>query len=264
MSMGKELVIREYNNKKKERKASILFVHGAWHGEWCWEKYFINIFTEKGYDCYSFNFSLHESEGEKPGINKLRIKDYIKDLSNVLEQFDEEPIVIAHSMGGFVVQKYLEKTKLDKVILLAPVPASGVFKVTLKLIFTRSYGLFNILKFNLFGLVNTKSKVKWTLFSDKVSEEILDYSTKRMTSESILVFIQMMLPLIKSRFHLQSSMLLLAGGNDNLFKVKEIKRTAKKYEAEFKEIEGVAHNMMLDVKHGVVAEEIFNWLNNKS
>jgi esterase/lipase len=81
-----------------------------------------------------------------------------------------------------------------------------------------------------------------------------------MTSESILLFIQMMLPLVKSKFHLQSSILVLAGTNDNLFKVKEIEKTARKYNADFKIIEGVAHNMMLDCKYNVVASEVINWL----
>jgi hypothetical protein len=27
----------------------LLFVHGGWHGAWCWEEYFLDFFADKGY-----------------------------------------------------------------------------------------------------------------------------------------------------------------------------------------------------------------------
>jgi hypothetical protein len=26
----------------------LLFVHGAWHGAWCWDEHFLDLFADKG------------------------------------------------------------------------------------------------------------------------------------------------------------------------------------------------------------------------
>ena len=30
------------------QQTPILFLHGAWHGAWCWEDYFLPYFAQKG------------------------------------------------------------------------------------------------------------------------------------------------------------------------------------------------------------------------
>ena len=27
----------------------VLFVHGAWHGAWCWEEHFLDFFADRGH-----------------------------------------------------------------------------------------------------------------------------------------------------------------------------------------------------------------------
>ena len=53
----------------------ILFLHGAWHGAWCWEKYFMDIFAEQGYENYAITLRSHQEAGKVKGINAISILD---------------------------------------------------------------------------------------------------------------------------------------------------------------------------------------------
>jgi len=66
--------------KGEKKEDVILFVHGAWHGAWCWEKYFMPFFANSGYDTYALTFRNHEKAGRINGINNTRLKDYLEDL----------------------------------------------------------------------------------------------------------------------------------------------------------------------------------------
>ena len=51
----------------------------------------------------------------------------------VAEATGQRPVVIGHSMGGLVVQKYLEQYSAPAGILLAAVPPHGVYRTTLRI-----------------------------------------------------------------------------------------------------------------------------------
>jgi len=49
-------------------KETILFVHGAWHGRWCWDKYWRATFEKSGYDVITFDLPGHQHPGKVSGI----------------------------------------------------------------------------------------------------------------------------------------------------------------------------------------------------
>ncbi|MEC9210973.1 MAG: alpha/beta hydrolase [Actinomycetota bacterium] len=88
---------------------SILLVHGAWHGAWCWnlvEKELKN----KGVDVRSLNLPF-------TGVN-----DDIASVSNVLEDIDNQVILLGHSYGGIVISSAAEaKQNVDQLIYLSAI-----------------------------------------------------------------------------------------------------------------------------------------------
>lgn len=130
------------------RPTPLLFVHGAWHGAWCWEEHFLDYFAERGYGVTALAFSLR-GHGKSEGGNRLRwarISDYVADVKQVAEQLPAPPVLIAHSMGGHVVQKYLEQHPARAGVLLASVPPRGALAGTLR--YARRHPL-HLLKGNL-------------------------------------------------------------------------------------------------------------------
>jgi pimeloyl-ACP methyl ester carboxylesterase len=56
-------------------------------------------------------------------------------------------------------------------------------------------------------------------------------------------------------------LLFVSGAEDKVFPPTAIKRTAEAYGGDFVEVEGVAHEMMLDARWERAAEAILGWLN---
>jgi pimeloyl-ACP methyl ester carboxylesterase len=83
----------------------LLFVHGAWHGAWCWDEHFLGYFSKRGFSAHAVSLRGHgESEG-KERLRSVRLSDFVEDLTQTVDSLPATPILIGHSMGGFVVQK---------------------------------------------------------------------------------------------------------------------------------------------------------------
>src|SRR5438105_3578099 len=94
--------------EREARRAPILFVHGAWHGAWCWEDHFVPYFANRGWQVTALNLRAHGGPRERRGLRWKRIADYVEDLAAAAAALPEPPVVIGHSTGGLVGQKYLE------------------------------------------------------------------------------------------------------------------------------------------------------------
>lgn len=73
--------------------------------------------------------------GGSPGRERLRrtrVRDLVADVESVVAGFPEPPVLVGHSLGGFVVQKYLETHTAVGAVLLAPAPPTGALPVTLR------------------------------------------------------------------------------------------------------------------------------------
>ena len=108
----------------------ILFIHGMWHAAWCWAEYFLPYFSQHGYAAYAISIRGHGSSEGKKKLRWSSLDDYISDVSHVINQMEEPPIPVGHSMGGMIIQKYLEKNKTPAAVLLASTPPKGVLATT--------------------------------------------------------------------------------------------------------------------------------------
>jgi len=243
-------------------KQPIIFVHGAWHGKWCWDKYFAPTFSNRGYAVITFDLPGHDRSGKIQGINKYSIGDYVKALEKEVNKLDTSPIIVGHSMGGFIVQKYLEQNTCKAAILIAPVPHYGAIKTSLRFL-RKPYAYPALFGFNLYALVNSLEKSSEAFFSKGLSTEDLTEYTDQLCSESYLAFLNMLFPRIKLNHQLKIPMLVLAAKNDAIILENEVRSTANKYNADFKVIDHIAHDMMLDINQEIVSEEIINWIERK-
>ena len=102
----------------------LLFIHGAWHGAWCWEP-LMNFLAEKGVTSYALDLPGH-GKRKVEGVIGLGIMDYVAAVESTVSELSlTSPILVGHSMGGLIVQKYLEKNDATAAVLIAPCPAMG-------------------------------------------------------------------------------------------------------------------------------------------
>ena len=75
-------------------------------------------------------------------LNSCSIADYVDDVRATVDMLGAEPVLIGHSMGCFVVQKYLEKRHAPAAVLMASMPsrAAGGRPYHLRMIASSSMG----------------------------------------------------------------------------------------------------------------------------
>jgi pimeloyl-ACP methyl ester carboxylesterase len=105
--------------------APLHFVHGANHAAWCWDEHFLDFFADKGYRALAVNLRGHGGSPTPKPLRKCSIADYVDDVASVAGTLERRPVIIGHSIGGFVVQKFLESHDAPAGVLVASFPPGG-------------------------------------------------------------------------------------------------------------------------------------------
>ena len=91
------------------RMKSIILVHGAWHGSWCWELVESRM-SEDGFNVSSVDLPF------------TGLHDDAAFLSNVLDDADGEVILVGHSYGGMVISNAAEgKNNVSHLVYLCAI-----------------------------------------------------------------------------------------------------------------------------------------------
>lgn len=240
-------------NNETHKQQDILFVHGANHGAWCWNIHFLEYFFEKGFNVYSINLFNH---GNSSKLDNVSLDIFEEQLRDFIKKLNLDPILIAHSVGTAVVQKYImkESTKCKVCILLAPVAPWGMkYDFFTKLV----DGIFQKIKLFLYNLkVIKKYPVHLFVASDNITID-----NCRFVPESNKVCKQCFKPLMdiyKKKYYF--SILILGSRNDKVINKKTIYKMSEYYQAQYKIYENIGHDMMLDKGWDEVAKDIFDFL----
>ena len=111
----------------------LLFVHGMFHAAWCWAEHFLPFFAQHGYTAHALSLRGH---GGSEGRERLRwtpLASYVADVAQAVEQLERPPILVGHSMGGLVVQKYLESHEVPAAVLLGSPSPQGLLRASLRI-----------------------------------------------------------------------------------------------------------------------------------
>jgi len=242
----------------RTHKTPLLFQHGAWHGAWCWQPW-MDYFASLGYEVHAISLPAHgKSSANKQHINFYTLKDYVNTLASQVEAVSPKPVVIGHSLGGGILQKYLENHQLPGAVLLASLPSIGMFPMTLRLLWRHPLPVLNSLfKLNLYEWVRTPELAQ-DLFLNP------DTRIDRVAFHSQLVretfnALPLMLPFARQN-PIGSPVLVVAGEKDVMFTVAEEKMTAAKYGARITVINRQAHNLMMESAWKQVADVIDRWI----
>ena len=112
----------EYIRKIVNPEATtLLFVHGAGGDAWQWRSFFMPYFAKKGINSIAISLPNH---GQSKKDNSYELNDYMNIIREAhVSAGAGQVILIGHSMGGFLLQKYVADNKVEnKLILLASMP----------------------------------------------------------------------------------------------------------------------------------------------
>ena len=160
--------------------APLLFVHGAYHGAWCWDEYFLDFFADKGYHALAISLRGH---GGSPSPRPLRfctLEDYVDDVRSVVADLPVKPVLVGHSMGGFIVQKYLQRDDAPAAVLMAPTSVQGSRAFTNRIMRQHPWlALRNGITGNMVNGFNTPTAARRLFYSNATAEsDVVRYAAK--------------------------------------------------------------------------------------
>lgn len=266
MMMNLELLAQ---GRGATRPYPLLFVHGAWHAAWCWEN-FLPYFANQGYACYALSLRGH---GGSDGRERIRwhsaARGYVADVAAAVKELGQPAILVGHSMGGYVVQKYLEEHSAKAAILLASIPVYGIAGFGVRYFLRHPLAFLKAHSTGDLGeLLGTPALARDALYSDTLSNSELMRHFERLQSESFVMELEafgLNLPKPQKVRARGTPMLVLAAQNDRVFSVWEERLTARAYgiESSMKIFPGIAHDMMLDTNWQEVAAYMHDWLDRE-
>jgi pimeloyl-ACP methyl ester carboxylesterase len=242
----------------------LLFIHGMMHGAWCWDVHFLAYFAQRGFAAHAVNLRGHGNSEGRERLRWTRIADYVEDLADVARQLPSPPVLIGHSMGGFVIQKYLEDHEAPGAVLLSSPPPSGLLGTTLRIARRRPLAFAKAnLTLSLLPVIATPELAREAFFSDDVPVEQLLAYWKQMQDESYRALLDMVALDRPHPEKVKAPLQVLGVARDNMLSPREIAATARAYRTRAEIIPDVAHNSMLEVRWQTVAGRILAWLNER-
>jgi pimeloyl-ACP methyl ester carboxylesterase len=240
----------------------LLFVHGAWHAAWCWDEYFLGFFADKGYRALALSIRGHGSSSSSKPLRACSLADYVDDVASVADSLPTRPVVIGHSVGGGVVQKYLESHRAPAGVLLASVPPEGIRGAFLRL--ARRHPLL-VAKSTLTGdtilHLRTPALARKFMFSESTPESLVVDCVGRFEQESKrIIYLDLMFLNLPKPQTVTAPVLVLGAECDGTISTEEVRATARAYRTEAEFFPGMGHDMMLEPEWAAVADRIHSWL----
>jgi len=260
--MPLEMIARRAEGETRE--TPILFVHGAWHGAWCWDEHFLRYFSRHGYPAHALSLRGHGGSEGRERLRWTSIADYVSDIAHAAAQLPRPPVVVGHSMGGHVVQKYLEAHPSPGAVLLASVPPQGALPATVRLALRHPVAFARAnLTLSLYPLVATLDLKREAFFSEAMPRSEVEKYAGLIQDESYRAFLDMVILNLPRPGRVKTPMLVIGGEDDGLFRLHEFRATARAYGTTAVIQPGAAHDLMLDPSWQTVADTILAWLNER-
>lgn len=242
--------------------APLLFVHGAWHAAWCWDEHFLDFFADKGYRALAVSLRGHGSSSTPRPLRGCSISDYVEDVQSVADDLPTRPVVIGHSMGGLVVQKYLESHAAPAGVLVASVPACGGRGALLRFM-RRHPWLAAKATFtgNTMLALDTPARARESMFSAGTPEsQIVRYLARFQQESRRAIYLDITFRALPRPHHVSVPLLVVGAECDGVITTEEVQATATAYRTAAEIFPDMGHDVMLEPGWDAVAQRIHTWL----
>jgi pimeloyl-ACP methyl ester carboxylesterase len=229
----------------------IVFVHGGCHGSWSWEK-FLPYFAQAGWDCHALNWFWHNGSAPHPevGLVQRGIADVVEEIAHVATQFEEPPVLVAHSMGALAALKYAEGHPVSALVLLTPVASAEVGGDVVDLPIDLSQ-----------PWVPPPFEIARDLFFQGLDEdEARTYFEKLCPESPKAVYEATRWTVPVDRAKVSDPILVVSGELDHLTPPVIVRSLAMFYGADYRYLRGRGHNVLLEPNWRETASMIAAWL----
>lgn len=241
-------------------QAPVLCVHGAFAGAWMWEP-FLHHLGRSGRSGAALSFRGHGQSGGAARLREARLSHYIADVFRGIEELDEPPVVIGHSLGALIAQQLLGRVRMRGLIMLAPVPPEGMILSTPRLL-AGEPALFTRLVAGLrSSTIGDFEPIKQLVFSERSTPSDVAWHGARMVLEPIAVLLDAHVPSPPLSAYLLGTPTLVVGADqDRLVPIDVSMRTALYHGGEHVTVRGHGHLMHFESGAEEIAGVVSRWL----
>lgn len=242
---------------------TIVLVHGAWHGSWCWSENVIPRFEENGYRCVAVELPGHDRVGTSSRLWHT-VGAYVSHVEKEIAKIDGPIVLIGHSMGGLVIQRVVEQVNVAGVVLVASVPLKGAWGIFGRLL--RNHPLTVLgssAQLTMYPFVQGVERTRNLFFSPTTDETIVEKTSERLQNESYIAFLSMLLRLPKPAKN-QSRTLVVSAELDGVFTLQEQAALAAAHSADQVIVKGAGHDLMLDTQWPEFADVCLDWIKDST
>ncbi len=245
------------------KPVKLLFIHGVCTGAWVWRPLFLPYFAGLGYDSYALSLRGHADSEGRANIRKFTLADFVEDIQWAVKQIGGPVVLIGHSMGGGVVQNYIQcGGKAAGVVLLCSVGPHGLMRASAALLVQDpelSREMRNVLHKGLAAA--NLDIIENGLFSEPPPRELRRFFVERISDIAETASRQLIGFIPFAPFPWGMPKLFLIGGEkDRFVPATDVRLTAVYYGARAHIAPGGAHAIMLDSNWIEAAAPIAEWL----
>lgn len=244
------------------RGRTLILLHGLSHGAWCW-RHFLPYFAARGYRVLAPSLRGHGGSPGRAQLDRFGLEDYVADLAALVRRQAEPPIVIGHSMGGVLLQLYLQQhaRSLQAAVLLASMPPRGMLWTDLALLPLRGFsGMRSYARLAQGRAVSARQVASMPFFSHRLDAETAQWLVSRLQPESRRAVDELKRFSIAAPPSWLPPLLTVGSAGDWLFGRRAVRLTAEFYGSERIVFEQPCHDLMLDPQWRACAEAIDAWL----
>lgn len=258
----RKIKLHRHPTPHQQARANLLFVHGGYVDSSCWQHHFIPFFQRQGYDCFAVDLAGHGASEGRAHIDDFGIDDYAADVAHVMEQIDGPTIVIGHSMGTMVLERYLDGGDAVAAAFLSPVPPTGTLPSAISLT-TRFPGFLQAIE----RVLNGQR-------SDDI-EEVLTraYFAKDMSVGEARRFMEFVVPesqkaiaematalMQRPKLRRKLPVVVMGGEEDAVFSSSMLYFSAVPWRGEVRRLPNLGHVLMLDTQWQSAANCLLEWM----
>ena len=242
----------------------LLFVHGGYTHAGSWQHYFIPFFNDLGYDCYALDLAGHGQSAGREYLHDFDLSDYSCDLAYAVSCLDQTPVLVGHSMGSLVIERYLcsGAGRALGAALLAPVPPTGTGGSAARLALQEP-GFFDELPKAIAGkpTANTLEMMTRLYFSPEMRPEDTEQFMHLICEESDSAIAEMVTMAFRRAVSRPAlPVLVLGGSHDDIFQASMLHFTATAWRARVAIVDRAGHMLPLDPQWKTAANILAEWL----
>lgn len=242
-------------------KSPLILVHGPWTSSLCWKPWDTH-FCNLGWECWAMNFRGRFEESPLEVLRQLTFQDCVSDIKRVIGESPYPPILLGHSLGGWIARQAAEKENVSALIQvagLAPKAIQPALPPAMRLLRLK-YAALSFLR-RPFCVEQKDFRRNWlnTVREDRQSELL-----KSLVPESphlIGDFFDRDIPAQPNP--IRCPVLMVAGGEDRVVPVASQRELAERLGGEMKEYPDRGHWMMGEAGGEEIVRDIHRWIVTK-